>query len=347
MLLLGCLLNLAHAANVTEIPPFLRGDVSVGYRFDMLSGSLEEHGAVDVEVGQRTISDHMLSYRAEFGAGPGVAVFFELPHWVSSTVGYGSLGTMVYDPATGAGTYQGTNPGEAGDRIQGSGLGGVWIGVRGTPFSEAFETRKNRATWLLEGALRTGDSSNLWTIAGESRGAGTGGTAFRLHSAFSTTFRSTQPWVSGTFVTEGKRTVDVYGDAGTLLASGIEVDPASTLELRTGVEVLAAENEAAGSQLSFDLHMGVAYGSWQTLPSGFYLPEVLDTSEGRAIQQAEQLEGGGGLAIYWRPMTYMQVDLYGDAAWHLPQRIEHPYPVYTGDDTFRVVAGSRLTVRIR
>lgn len=347
MLLLGCLLPLATAATVTEIPPFLRGDVTFGYTYDHLGGSLEEHGDEEVRVGQRTVADHVLAYGFSFSAGPGVAVFAELPHYVASTVSYDELGTMVYDPATGSGTYEGTNPGTPGTAIEGNGLGGVWIGVRGTPFSEAFSVRKNRATWLLEGALRTGDGTNLWTMKDDKRGAGPGGSAFRVHSAFSTTFGSTSPYLTGTWITEGKRVVDVYGADGSALAAGVEVDPGSLLRVRTGVEVLAAENRAAGSRMAFDLHATLAYTSWQAVPSGIYLPEVLDASEGQIVQQAESLEPGAGLAIHWRPMTYLQLDLYGDAAWRLPQRIESPYPVYTGDDTVHLTAGTRLTVRIR
>lgn len=346
-MLLGSLLSLASATVVTEIPPFLRGDVTIGYTFDQLSGTLVEDGAADF-AGTRRLSAHMLQYGLVFGVAPGAAVFVELPHYVTTSVSYDAMGQMVFDPTTGGGTFDETEPGEAATWLTGTGLGGVWIGARGTPFSESFTRRRGRATWLLEGAVRTPDDSNFWTISdGTARGAGPGGTALRLRSAFSTTYGSSRPYMSVAFVSEGKRTVDVYNAAGTKVASDLGIDPANTGTFRTGIEVLAAQNEAAGSQLTFDLHLGIAYASYALLPSGIYLPRVLAASEGEAVQQAEQMEAGGGLGFTWRPMTYMQIGVYGDVGYHLRQRIEVPYPVYTDTDTLRIVAGSTLTVRIR
>lgn len=348
-MLLGTLLPLAAAATVTEIPPFLRGDVELGYTYDRLAGSLEERGDEgDVVVAQRALQEHALSYGVVFGAGPGVAVVVRAPHYLTSSVSYDELGQMVYDPSTGSGTYQDAISGTPGVAVSGSGLGGVWLGVRGTPFSEAFVKRQNRATWLLEGAVRTPDASNFWTLAdGKERGAGPGGTALRIHSAFSTTFGSSQPYLLGTWTAEGPRTVDLYGTDGAKLASGVEIDPANTAHLRTGVEVLASENAASGGRTAFDMHVDVNYATWSTVQSGTYLPLVLEDGRSQAVQQAEAMEAGAGIGLSWRPMAFMQLDLYGDFAWHMPQRIEHPYPVYTGEDTLHLTAGSRLTVRIR
>ncbi|MFZ5480584.1 MAG: hypothetical protein ACOZNI_27725 [Myxococcota bacterium] len=348
-MLIGPLLSLASAATVTELPPFLRGNVTIGYSYDHLGGALMERGDDEVEVGDRTVSNHLLHYGVEFGVGPGVAAFVDLPHYVASSVSYGSLSEMVYDPSTDSGTYEGSTPGEPGTYVTGSALAGAWIGARGTPFSEtAFPKRKNRATWLLEAALRTGSGNSFWTMAnGESRGAGPGGPAFRFHTAFSTTFNLSQPYVAWTYVGEGATTVDVYAQDGSLLQSGVEVDPANTHDVKAGVQVLAARNDANGSQLAFDLHLKANYATAQNVPSGFFLPQVLATTEGTIVQQSEQFEPGAGLAILWRPMDYMEIDLYGSAAWHLPQRIESPYPIYTGADTLRLAVGSNLTVRIR
>ena len=347
-MLLVSLVSLASATSVTEIPPFLRGDVTLGYGYEQLSGSLVERGEEDTEIGQRTISSHKMQYGLVFGVAPGAAVFLEIPHYVQSSVGYSALSEMVYDPTTGSGTYEGTEAGTPGAYVSGAGVNGVWIGARGTPFSETFPNRKNRATWLIEAALRTPSESNFWTMKdGEHRGAGPGGLAVRLHTAFSTTFRTSHPYIAATYIGEGKTTVDVYDDLPQVVATGVEVDPANSGRVRTGLEVLASRNESNGAQLSFDLHLDLAYDSYQTVPSGFYLPNVLAGSEGEPIQQSEQLETGAGLAIRWRPMDYMQVDLYGDVAWHLPQRIESPFAVYTGEDTLRLGVGSQVTIRVR
>jgi hypothetical protein len=83
------------------------------------------------------------------------------------------------------------------------------------------------------------------------------------------------------------------------------------------------------------------------IPSGLYLPAVLEATAGTAVQQAEAFEPGAGLQFIWRPMEYFQIAFGGDVAWHLPQRIESPYPVYTGDSTLHANGSTTLTVRIR
>jgi hypothetical protein len=347
MLLLGPLLPLASAAVVTEVPPFLRGDIDVSYSYEQLSGSLQERGEENTEVGSRTLSDHMLHYGLVFSVAPGVAVFADVPHYVSSRVSYGALSEMVYDPSTGSGTYVGTSAGEPGTYVEGNGLGGIWFGVRGTPFSESFEKRNSRVTWLLEGAIRTGDPTSFWVSADDKRGAGPGGTAARVHTAFSTTFGSSSPYVSGTYIGEGKQTVTVTSPDGTVGESEVEIDPANHGEIRIGTEIQASNNKASGSMLAFDLHLAVQYHAWGQIPSGFYLPNVLEVSEGGPVQQAEALDSGGGLALHWRAFTNFQLTLYGDVAYHMPQRLEYPYPVYTGGDTLLIKAGTDLSVRFR
>ncbi|MDP2311507.1 MAG: hypothetical protein Q8P41_01265 [Pseudomonadota bacterium] len=347
MLLLGPMLTLASAAIVTEIPPFLRGDIQIAYSYEQLSGKLQERGDEELEVGQRTLSDHRLQYGLVFSVAPGVAVFADLPHYVSSRVSYGALSDMVYDPGTGSGTYVGTTEGTPGTYVDGAGLGGLWMGVRGTPFSEAFQKRNSSTTWLIEGAFRTGDKTSFWTADEDGkRGAGPGGTAARLHTAFSTTFGNTSPYVAGTYVGEGKQTVDVVTPDGTTHAQ-VEVDPANHGDMRIGMEVLTGQNPASGSQFVFDMHLDVSYDAYALLPSGFYLPNTLDASAGGLVQQAEQLEAGGGIGLHWRPFQNLQIGVNADLAYHMPQRIEYPYPVYTGGDTIRFAAGTTLGVRFR
>jgi hypothetical protein len=340
---------LASAAVLTEVPPFLRGDVTVAYSYDRLAGVLTEEGEDgNVEVGDRALSEHMLRYNVTFGVAPGAAVFVEIPHYVSSTVSYSALSEMVYDASTGSGTYVSTNAGTPGTYVQGSGLGGIWIGVKGTPFSEAFPKRNSRATWLLEGAFRTADSSNYWVVNDEGkRGAGPGGTAFRLNTVFSTTFGNSAPYIQGTYQGEGKRTQVVTDGDGNTGTEEVELDPANFGKLVAGVEVLAGRNPASGSILVFDLHLNVAYAGYAYVPSGIYLPNVLAASAGEPVLQSEQFEPGAGLAVHWRPFENLEIGLNGDAAYHLPQRIEYPYPVYTANDTLRLDLGASVKVRFR
>lgn len=346
MLLLA---TLAAAATLTEVPPWLRGDLTLAYTYDRLSGPLEERPLAGdpVEVGQRAVEDHRLDYRAMFAFAPGVALAVELPHHLQSRVAYGSVQTLVYDPATGTGTAIGTTAGETGVRLSGSGLGGVWIGIAATPFSEAFTSRANRASWRVDAAFRTGDRTSLWTTDEDGkRGAGTGTPALRLATAFSTRTRGAEPYLAGAITAQLAREIEVAGPDGTAV---VTVDPGNFGEVRAGAEILAARTartDGAG-EARLDLHLRAAYQSWRDIPSGVMLAEVLDASLGTTVQEAERLEFGGGLGFLIRPSENLQFALRGDVTAPLPWRIESPYPIYAGPGTVHAQVGAELTLRIR
>ncbi len=355
-MLTATLTSIALAATVTEIPPFLRGDIEIDYSYDRLAGALEERGEPGAEptpVGTRRVETHQLRYGAVFGAAPGLAIFVNVPHDAWSGVSYDSWSKMVYDPSTGSGTYVGSNAQETSTPVVGSGVQGAWIGLRGTPFSEAFKSRENRATWLLEGAVRTPNPSNQYAIVTPStselpgeHGAGPGGLGLRVRSAFSTTFNKAQPYVSFAFTAEDPSTITIADDQGHVLNKNVEIDPGDNVRTIAGVELTAGENAANGSRFAVDLHVVFDYTSSGNVPTGEYLPGVLVPDAG-VVQTAESLEAGGGLGLIWRPFQYMQLNLHGDVAGHVPQRIENGYSVYTGGDTIRLVAGSDLTIRVR
>jgi hypothetical protein len=64
------------AAEVTEIPPALRADASVGYEGDFGSGSLAEAGT---EWGRVKYREHSVNVRAEFAPVEGLAASIALP----------------------------------------------------------------------------------------------------------------------------------------------------------------------------------------------------------------------------------------------------------------------------
>ena len=203
-------------ATVAQIPPWLRGDVALNYSYDRLGGHLNEAelmdpGATesaDVQVGQRTLNSHVLSIDAIFSAGPGVAVTLGLPIHIADSIDFGTSQTMVYDPTTGSGTMNGTEAVDLGVLATGGGLEGAWIGIAGTPFSEAFAKRKNRVTWRIGGALRTPNKNNFYVETDGKRGAGDGGLGFRIDNAFSTTIGGSQPYITGRYQTDGKTSID-------------------------------------------------------------------------------------------------------------------------------------------
>lgn len=340
---------------VTELPPFLRGDITIGYAYDRLGGHLTEHvpgergdtETRDVEVGQRALINHVLNVGAVFSAGPGVALAVDVPVYIRESTWFGTSQTMVYDPATGSGTMNGTTAVEFNTVATGSGVEGVWIGLVGTPFSEAFQKRGNRATWRIGGALRTANAHNFYTAPDGKRGAGDGALSFRLDNGFSTTFGTTQPYLTARYQSGGASTVDVTDAEGNVIAAGMALKGARSADVKFGAEVLAAHNYEAGTNVRMDLHGLVRYSSWSLVPSGLYLPSVLDVSTGLASQMSESMEAGGGLGFMFQPIPYMRISLHGEVAYHMPQRIESPYPIYTSPDTLHSIVGAEIGIRIR
>ena len=368
----------ASAATVTEIPPFLRGDVEIRYTFDQLAGGLLERapygctGAADdpcsFGVGRRNVTDHRMTYRFTFAPWHGVRIGLELPHYVASSVKYTDAGEMLLDPATGTGSYEGmTVEGNNVLGYSGAGLGGAWLLIGGTPFSEQFAQRTNYATWLLEMGVRFADKTDRWTTPEGSlkSGAGYGGTAFRLHTAFSKIYGASEPYFSFTYQNEGQynRVRTLQDGQPTLTAEGadacaeaadplvatdncVPIDPGSSVDLVFGTQ-LSSRESAGGGKFGADLHMGFGYRSWASIPGGSYLPGTLGVTEGAPIMESESLEAGPGLRFDIRFFRYMELRLGVDARYHLPQRIENQYNVYTDYDTVHIFSSGALVVRVR
>lgn len=340
---------------VTDIPPWLRGDVALNYSYDRLGGHLTEQvlessadaESQDVQVGQRTLSDHVLSIDAMFSAGPGVGVTLGLPIHIREGTWFGDSQTMVYDPTSGGGTMNGTSTVAFGDVSSGAGLEGAWIGIAGTPFSEAFTKRKTRATWRIGGALRTPNKHNFYTAPDGKRGAGVGALGLRLDNAFSTTIGGSQPYLSFRYQSDGKSTVDVTDSDGNTLASGVELQGAKTADIRFGSEFLAAHNDTQDTNVRVDLHASIEYSSYSLVPSGLYLPSVLDVTAGQAVEQSESMDIGGGIGFSFQPITYFRIGIFGQVAYHMPQRIESFYPIYTAGDTVHSLVGGNMVIRVR
>lgn len=368
------LVHTAAAATVTDVPTFLRGDVWFGYTYDRLAGGLTEvdysqatanPDGVRQDVGDRRIELHQLHYGGAFGVGPGVAIYLDIPHDVSEMVTFDRWHDMVYAPSTGSGTYMGSAEQAAQTMADGGGIEGVWIGVRGTPYSSAFKTRPSLVTVLLDGAIRTPNADHSFWVIQETadsgygtRGAGPGGLGLRLRSAFSTHVGAGEPYIVGTYFYEGPSTVDLTKDDGTTINKNAVVDPGDGVALRFGTETRIAENTNSGMRVSLDMHANAVYTGAGNVPTGVYLPGVLiddvnvltqedGSSNIGVVQTSESLETGVGLDLCIRPFQYMQLDLRGDVAYHLPQRVESPYPEYTSGATYHMQAGADLTVRIR
>jgi len=336
----------ARAAEITDLPPFLRGDLALGYAFEHTGGGLTEAGE---QVGSRTWQEHRLVYSGVFSAGPGVALFFELPQSVSTSLSFPEASEMVYDPALDRGTMLGTDSLDGLDPIKAKGAEGLWLGIKGTPFSEAFVQRGNRATWLIEAAFRTRTKGNFYTLNEDgTRSAGVGGGGMRLGMAFSTTHHISKPYLA--FRYTRTRPIDpatLYDQDGAVLDSAAVLDPADTIEIKTGTEIVVHDDAETHSRFAFDLRLCFGYATWQTVPSGLFLPSVLDVNRDVVATESEYTWAGAGLALRHQAFEYLAWYLGGDVNYIAPHNIEHLYAVDTGPDTLQITGSAGFKVMIR
>lgn len=327
--LLLLLPSLANAAEVTELAPQYRGDL--GFRYDSFTqyDRLYEDGE---QVGKRQLSSSQLTLAGAFSFIDGAGLFFEIPR-LSDRISYSEANSMAFDPNSDSGTMLGTDALSGTLGLEGAGFGGSWIGLRGTPIHEdLFAHRGDRSSWLFEAGYRFADKTHLWAVDGGQRGAGAGASAYRLHGAFSTTHRASRPYLTATFLQSGRLSTDVTNETGTII-SNAEISPASRMDLKTGTEVFVWVDDASSSQLSLDFSASFGYRSWQTIPSGTYLPSILDASQSVLILESETTSLDLGFGINARIMEYAQLNIGGEIGTISPQRIEHLYSIETAPGT--------------
>ncbi len=337
----------ALAAEVTDLPPQLRGNVTIAYTPVIQTGSLIED---DVSVGRMTTEDHVLRIGGAFAPAPGVAIWFQAPIYLSSRIGFTDTREMAYDPTIAQGSLAYGDETDADPFRAGSGVGGLWLGARGTPFSEEFVGRGNRATWLIDVGVRTKDETNIYSADPATdpptRGGGPGAGAFMLRNGFSTTRGISQPYLQVTWLRQGVIPTSLYDGAGAVVTADAAVAPADVVDIRGGVQVRVAENEVNSSSLDLDFRLGFDYNSPGQIPSGLYLPSVLPVTTGILVDTGEYSSAGVGFGMYWRMFKYLKLDIVTDVSYVMPRQLEQPYPVYTGPDTLVISGQARLNVLV-
>jgi len=336
----------AWAADVTEFAPKYRGDVDIIYDVDVARLRLEEEGAT---VAKQQQVNHELTYAGSFSFFKGAAVFFELPHYAKSAVQYDSAQDMVFDPNQDAGTMIGTDELSKMPSELGGGMGGAWVGLSGTPLHETvYASRSDRVSIVFEGGYRFKDKSNFWSYRDNGvRGAGPGASAWRLGMGFSTTNHASTPYIQSTLIRSGRINMDVTNAAGKTVASNIQVRPASSANMRVGGEIQLGEWGENDSAIALDGHTDFGYIGWQDIPSGIYLPAVLEASQSTTITESEYAYVQLSLGVNWRIMELAQLNIAGEFGTESPHRLEHLYNVSTGLGNYNWGIHTDLRFRVR
>ncbi|MCO4744449.1 MAG: hypothetical protein KC912_06660 [Proteobacteria bacterium] len=335
----------ALAAEVTDMPSALRGDVNLGYLGSLYSGGVEEGGEI---YARRRGARHDMLWGAEFAPADGLAITLAADTTLLRRLRWSSATEMAYDPVRETGSYAFGAPLDDTPEIQGRGLNGVWLGAAFQPFNEDWD-RNHQTTWRIDGAFRTGNSkATFWSANGDGwRGSAPGGPAFRLSGAFSADNGAANPYVKASFQHEGRVEVDVVDESGTTVATGLRIQPGTDVDMIGGVEVVAYEDAETQDRFAVDLRLGVGYRSYRLLPSGLYLPSVLDASKPNLIEQGDRMVARGGLGFDGHIRKYVGIRIGADFVYDLPYRIEHLYEARTSGDAFTVEIGTRVNVKIR
>ena len=322
----------AQAADLTDLPAQLTGDATIGYSFDQNSLGLVESGE---DVGGTQSATHLLEIRAEMGVATGLSVYLQFDSGLGQTVSYSDPRSMGWNPQEDQGSLlNGTAIEDGVDALSGSGFEGVWLGARGTPFSEE---RGARATWLIEMAIRTANKTNFYT----QDGSGVGGGIFHIDNVFATTRGSTHPYIQASYTRRGGFGENPDDSEASLY------DPSDSIRMTAGAEFDTWADIANARELSLEGRMFFAYQSPAILPSGIFLPEVLPGTENTPVTRSEYSSFGLGFGLHWTPMAELEVDFNLDLGWPTPHRLEHPYPVYSRFKSGIVQTGLALTYRYR
>ena len=333
----------AEAADVTWTPERLHGAAGVRYDGSYTWGWLSEDDGIDADVDPtpddvvsgRRITEHNVDLGIQFTPIDGITAVIDLslsPSWLWR---YPDAKQMLIEPVEGGGSYVfADSPDPAADPVdvRGGGINGVWLGLALSPFNERFQ-QNHKVTWRLDAAFRPGrPNNNRWVLDEGSRGGSPGGTALRLSGAFSRRGGSAEPYVRGRFQQEGRVEVELASPDGT--AATVELRPASHVELLGGTEVLASQRTEV--ETAIDFHLGFRYFTWEDLPSGMLLPNVIDAGKTIAVTRSERVQGLAGMGLNLRFSDVVRTSTGARFQYTVPHRLEHIYDVRTSPDTFGV-----------
>ena len=179
-------------------------------------------------------------------------------------------------------------------------------------------------------AFRTGSASqNLWVANNGNRGSAPGGTALRVSAAVSQDMGVGNPYMKMTYQKENKFSTNLVDEMGTTWAKNVELQPASTFEAVSGVEVVGLDDAANHTRFAMDLFLGFGYRTWEDITTGVYVPNVLDNGRTIPVTTGDYTSVRTGLIADYHVNENVRARTGPEFVFHTPFRPEHSYDVIT------------------
>ncbi len=315
----------ALAAEVCDLPPQWRGSVGLGWWVEGDRARLEERGFI---VGERTARRHDLRLDADVAVWQGVVLGAELPIVLDQRIVWFEAREMSFDPSLGEGSYVASSGLGENPTLSGGGPAGPVVSLTLAPFQRGRAARAVPTDLLLEVGYRLQDKSHFYRLAADGRrGGGNGADALRIRAAFARQVGRADPYTEVRVERAFTVPTPLRDDQLELIEAGALVRPASRVDLRAGVELPIQEQGATA--LLLDLRGRFGYRSWQDIPSGVELPDVLAASKEVLVTQSESVSAMAGLGMRLRVERRVDFAAGIDLGSESPYRVEHPYAVRT------------------
>lgn len=357
----------AEAADLTYVPPMLRGDVLVGYRGGADLVEIQDRADLQspwLEVGRYDLQRHGMELAGTFSAWHGLAVRLSLPVSFHERLNWDHAAGLLYDPdadrpiAVGAPlldeAYLDASPSS---RVR-RGAGDLGIGLRFVPFAErGVPGRSAPASMALDFDVLLPSGGSPDKVRGNgSTGPGAGGAQVRAGLSASRRLGGGEPWVQVVFLGRAPYRVDL-SSAQAVQSADVDddgmtsLDPGDELRLRFGAEIVVLDDPTEDASVRLDAMAGVTYRGPYEVSSGTRMPAPLDPTLGHRAVTSEHVvvETGVGLRIRPRSQVELRIDFAG--GWVSPHTLERvderSYTVQTGPGSFEMSWGMGALVRVR
>lgn len=316
----------AQAGTFTDAPGALQGDVAIQHATSFMSDSLYEQ---DTLIGGRKQLYNDTGLRIKFGVINAISIEALIPYGTDS-VTFSGISEMKYDPLSETGSYLDTPSMEEFTR-SGKGMEGTQLGLYFYPFhTKIHSNRGDVGNWQMGVIYRMRDKSNFFAPDQDGiRGSGIGAQGLGLHTAFSKKSRGVEPYLSIKAIRSSSWDGEIRGDDGTLYEASATFEPHHSVNVRGGTELYLYDDVPLASYITLDLFGEYNYSSFQGIPSGTYLPSVLESTQDIIISQTELVSIQGGIGTNIQLSSMYAFRFSGQAGVVSPQRIEHIYDIST------------------